>query len=80
MSDVRINVSFDMRAPDFGAPTPELYGAAIEMAAFAEKIGCDQIGLMEHHGSDDGYLPQRLYAGGGHGGGDQPHFALCWGR
>jgi alkanesulfonate monooxygenase SsuD/methylene tetrahydromethanopterin reductase-like flavin-dependent oxidoreductase (luciferase family) len=28
------------------------------MAAFGDEIGVDCIGLMEHHGSDDGYLPQ----------------------
>lgn len=28
------------------------------MASFADQIGVDRIGLMEHHGSDDGYLPQ----------------------
>jgi alkanesulfonate monooxygenase SsuD/methylene tetrahydromethanopterin reductase-like flavin-dependent oxidoreductase (luciferase family) len=58
MRDVEIMVSFDMRAPDWGPPPNELYRAAIEMAAFADRIGVDQIGLMEHHGSDDGYLPQ----------------------
>jgi len=47
-----------MRAPEWATPTNELYRAAIEMAAFADGIGVDDIGLMEHHGSDDGYLPQ----------------------
>jgi alkanesulfonate monooxygenase SsuD/methylene tetrahydromethanopterin reductase-like flavin-dependent oxidoreductase (luciferase family) len=51
-------VSFDMRSPAFGPPTQRLYEAAIEMAAYADEIGVDRIGLMEHHGSDDGYLPQ----------------------
>jgi alkanesulfonate monooxygenase SsuD/methylene tetrahydromethanopterin reductase-like flavin-dependent oxidoreductase (luciferase family) len=54
----KISVSFDMRSPDWATPTNELYQAAIEMAAFADEIGVDQIGLMEHHGSEDGYLPQ----------------------
>ena len=53
-----VAVSFDMRAPDSGTPTAELYAAALEMAAFADEIGVDRIGLMEHHGSEDGYLPQ----------------------
>ncbi len=56
--DVKITLSFDMRAPDWGPPRQELYAAAIKMAAFADAIGVDRIGLMEHHGSDDGYLPQ----------------------
>lgn len=49
---------FDMRAPGWGAPRNELYSAALDMAAFADRIGVDAITLMEHHGSDDGYLPQ----------------------
>ena len=62
---VRVNVSFDMRAPDWGTPARELYPAALEMAAFADRIGADMIGLMEHHGSDDGYLPQPFVLAGG---------------
>jgi alkanesulfonate monooxygenase SsuD/methylene tetrahydromethanopterin reductase-like flavin-dependent oxidoreductase (luciferase family) len=58
MSSVLTTVAFDMRSPDFAAPTAMLYGAAVEMAAYADKIGVDRINLMEHHGSDDGYLPQ----------------------
>lgn len=58
MTDVRINLMFDMRAPDWGTPRQELYHAAIEMAAFADDIGLDGISLMQHHGSEDGYLPQ----------------------
>lgn len=58
MRDVQTLVSFDMRSPEWGTPTNELYRAAIEMAAFADRIEVDRIGLMEHHGSDDGYLPQ----------------------
>ena len=58
MRDVGTAVMFDMRAPAWGTPTSELYRAAIEMASFVDAIGVDRIGLMEHHGSDDGYLPQ----------------------
>ena len=65
MKDLRTSVLFDMRAPDFGTPTQELYGASLEMAAFADEIGVDRIGLMEHHGSDDGYLPQPFTLVGG---------------
>lgn len=56
--DVKLTVSFDMRSPAWGAPTHELYAAAVDMAEFCDGIGVDRIGLMEHHGSDDGYLPQ----------------------
>jgi alkanesulfonate monooxygenase SsuD/methylene tetrahydromethanopterin reductase-like flavin-dependent oxidoreductase (luciferase family) len=47
-----------MRAPALGTTTQDLYAAAIEMAAWADENGLDGINLMEHHGSDDGYLPQ----------------------
>lgn len=58
MRDIQITLSFDMRSPGWATPTTELYRSALEMAAFADGIGIDRIGLMEHHGSDDGYLPQ----------------------
>lgn len=56
--NIKTTISFDMRSPSWATPTHELYAAAVEMAAYADKIGIDRIGLMEHHGSDDGYLPQ----------------------
>lgn len=65
MKDIKISVSFDMRSPEWAAPTPALYRAAIEMAGFADGIGVDQIGLMQHHGSEDGYLPQPFVLAGG---------------
>jgi alkanesulfonate monooxygenase SsuD/methylene tetrahydromethanopterin reductase-like flavin-dependent oxidoreductase (luciferase family) len=58
MRDIQLTVSFDMRAPAWATPAVDLYAAAIEMAAFADRIGVDRVALMEHHGSDDGYLPQ----------------------
>jgi len=64
MSRFQTGLFFDMRAPDFGTPAPELYAAACEMASFADAIGVDRVGLMEHHGSDDGYLPAPFVMGG----------------
>lgn len=58
MRNIRISLGFDMRAPDLGTPTRDLYAAAIEMAAYADKVEIDGINLMEHHASEDGYLPQ----------------------
>ncbi|MEO6717757.1 MAG: LLM class flavin-dependent oxidoreductase [Novosphingobium sp.] len=58
MKQINISLGFDMRAPDWGAPRAELYKSAVEMAQFADGIGIASINLMEHHGSDDGYLPQ----------------------
>lgn len=65
MTPIQTTVSFDMRSPSFGTPTHKLYAAALEMAAYADEIGVDRIGLMEHHGSDDGYLPAPFVMGGG---------------
>jgi alkanesulfonate monooxygenase SsuD/methylene tetrahydromethanopterin reductase-like flavin-dependent oxidoreductase (luciferase family) len=65
MTSIPISMMFDMRAPEWATPAPELYAAALDMAAFADEIGIQRIGLMEHHGSDDGYLPQPFVMGGG---------------
>jgi len=48
---------FDMRAPEFGAATKELYATALDMAEWGERNGCLQLIVSEHHGSPDGYLP-----------------------
>ena len=51
---------FDMRAPEFGASTSELYAAALEMASFAESRGALAAAVCEHHTMADGYLPSPL--------------------
>lgn len=51
---------FDMRAPDFGAPTAELYAAALEMGTYAESRGAVLAVVCEHHTMADGYLPSPL--------------------
>ena len=53
-------VSFDMRAPGFGAPARELYAAALDQCTWADELGFDVIGLGEHHASEDGYLPSPI--------------------
>ncbi|MBW2726453.1 MAG: LLM class flavin-dependent oxidoreductase, partial [Deltaproteobacteria bacterium] len=53
-------ISYDMRAPSFGAPAKELYAAALDQCAWADDLGFDVVGLGEHHGSDDGYLPSPI--------------------
>ena len=52
---------FDFRMPD-GAPgtRSERYTEAIEMAAWADRLGFPMATLSEHHGSPDGYLPSPL--------------------
>jgi alkanesulfonate monooxygenase SsuD/methylene tetrahydromethanopterin reductase-like flavin-dependent oxidoreductase (luciferase family) len=51
---------FDMRAPGIGAPTTDLYSAALEMVAWAESRGCLGTLVCEHHTAEDGYLPSPL--------------------
>jgi alkanesulfonate monooxygenase SsuD/methylene tetrahydromethanopterin reductase-like flavin-dependent oxidoreductase (luciferase family) len=51
---------FDMRAPAGGAPAPELYAAALDMAAWAESRGCLSAVVCEHHAVEGGYLPSPL--------------------
>lgn len=52
---------FDFRNPAFAGTTPaERYRAALEMAEWADRLGCAMIGVSEHHGSPDGYLPSPL--------------------
>lgn len=51
---------FDMRAPAFGAPTGELYAAALEMATFVESRGALMAVVCEHHTMADGYLPSPM--------------------
>jgi alkanesulfonate monooxygenase SsuD/methylene tetrahydromethanopterin reductase-like flavin-dependent oxidoreductase (luciferase family) len=51
---------FDMRAPGWGAPAPELYAAALDMAEWAESRGALAAVVCEHHGVSDGYLPSPM--------------------
>lgn len=51
---------FDMRAPAFGAPSRDLYAAALDMAAWADAVGFDVLGFGEHHCAEDGYNPSPL--------------------
>jgi alkanesulfonate monooxygenase SsuD/methylene tetrahydromethanopterin reductase-like flavin-dependent oxidoreductase (luciferase family) len=53
-------VHYDMRAPSFGTPAPQLYAAALEQAAWLDERGVTALVVSEHHGEDDGYLPSPL--------------------
>ncbi|MBU6329367.1 MAG: LLM class flavin-dependent oxidoreductase [Acidobacteria bacterium] len=52
---------FDMRMPDIapGSAT-DRYRAAVDMAAWADRVGVLLVVLSEHHGSSDGYLPSPI--------------------
>jgi len=55
-----VQIRFDMRAPEWGAPREALYQAAIEMAAYADENGFAAVSLAEHHGVEDGYCPSSI--------------------
>ena len=60
-----LGVRFDLRVPDF-APTTHArqYAAALDMAAWADRLGLDMVILSEHHGAPDGYVPAPLTLAG----------------
>jgi alkanesulfonate monooxygenase SsuD/methylene tetrahydromethanopterin reductase-like flavin-dependent oxidoreductase (luciferase family) len=52
---------FDLRNPAHAGTTmSERYDTALEMAEWADRLGCVSIAISEHHGSADGYLPSPL--------------------
>jgi alkanesulfonate monooxygenase SsuD/methylene tetrahydromethanopterin reductase-like flavin-dependent oxidoreductase (luciferase family) len=54
-------IRFDFRNPAFAETTmAERYRAALDMTDWAERLGFLFVGLSEHHGVDDGYLPSAL--------------------
>jgi alkanesulfonate monooxygenase SsuD/methylene tetrahydromethanopterin reductase-like flavin-dependent oxidoreductase (luciferase family) len=61
--DISVSLTYDMRAPDFGRPAVDLYEAAIEQCAWADRVGFDAVALLEHHASVDGYLPSPIVLG-----------------
>ncbi len=52
---MELALRYDMRAPDFGAPTADLYAASLEQCAWADRLGFSTVYLAEHHGAEDGY-------------------------
>jgi alkanesulfonate monooxygenase SsuD/methylene tetrahydromethanopterin reductase-like flavin-dependent oxidoreductase (luciferase family) len=60
---IEFNLSYDMRAPDFGAPAVDLYRAALEQCAWADEMGFSSVVLPEHHATSDGYLPSPIVLG-----------------
>jgi len=52
---------FDFRNPDIAETTmADRYAAALDMVEWADALGCTTIGISEHHGSPDGYLPSPI--------------------
>jgi alkanesulfonate monooxygenase SsuD/methylene tetrahydromethanopterin reductase-like flavin-dependent oxidoreductase (luciferase family) len=54
---------FDMRAPQPGASTADLYATALEMCTWSESHGGVGVLFCQHHSSPDGYLPSPLIMG-----------------
>jgi alkanesulfonate monooxygenase SsuD/methylene tetrahydromethanopterin reductase-like flavin-dependent oxidoreductase (luciferase family) len=58
---VNIGVWFDLRNPPAWRQDPaRLYGFTLELCEEAERLGADSVWFSEHHGFEDGYLPQPL--------------------
>ena len=56
--DLLFGLRFDFRNPPIaGTAMAERYAAALDMAEWADRLGCVTIVVSEHHGSPDGYLP-----------------------
>jgi alkanesulfonate monooxygenase SsuD/methylene tetrahydromethanopterin reductase-like flavin-dependent oxidoreductase (luciferase family) len=59
-----LTLRYDLRCPPFArASHAELYAAALEQCAWADRLGFAAVILSEHHGSPDGYLPSPLVFG-----------------
>jgi len=57
---MELTITYDMRAPEFGANRNDLYEAALDQVAWADALGFDMVGLGEHHSAKDGYNPSTL--------------------
>src|SRR3954449_12112619 len=58
---VLFGLRFDFRNPSLAGTTmADRYAAAIDIAEWADELGCVSIAVSEHHGSADGYLPSPL--------------------
>ena len=57
---MELALTYDLRAPGFGAARSDLVNAALDQVAWADELGFDVVGLGEHHCSDDGYNPSPL--------------------
>ena len=56
-----VGVWFDLRNPPAWRQDPaRLYAFTLELCEEAERLGADSLWFSEHHGFEDGYLPQPL--------------------
>jgi Luciferase-like monooxygenase len=60
-STVKVGVWFDLRNPPGWRQDPaRFYGFTLELCEEAERLGAASLWFSEHHGFEDGYLPQPL--------------------
>jgi alkanesulfonate monooxygenase SsuD/methylene tetrahydromethanopterin reductase-like flavin-dependent oxidoreductase (luciferase family) len=58
---VFFGLRFDFRNPEHAdTAMADRYAAALDMAEWADRLGCVTIAVSEHHGSPDGYLPSPI--------------------
>ena len=57
---MKFSLRYDMRAPAFGPDQADLYEACLDQCQWADELGFDSVGVLEHHGSEDGYNPASL--------------------
>ena len=51
---------YDLRSPDNGVPTSDMYQAALDQCAWADELGLHAVTLSCHHGVVDNYCPSQL--------------------
>jgi alkanesulfonate monooxygenase SsuD/methylene tetrahydromethanopterin reductase-like flavin-dependent oxidoreductase (luciferase family) len=57
----RLALRYDLRHPPIAPDSAtEQYAAAVEQAAWADRLGFEAVILSEHHGADDDYLPSPI--------------------
>jgi alkanesulfonate monooxygenase SsuD/methylene tetrahydromethanopterin reductase-like flavin-dependent oxidoreductase (luciferase family) len=58
---MKFALRFDFRNPVMSGTTmADRYAAALDMAEWADRLGCTRITVSEHHSSPDGYLPSPI--------------------
>jgi alkanesulfonate monooxygenase SsuD/methylene tetrahydromethanopterin reductase-like flavin-dependent oxidoreductase (luciferase family) len=58
---IRFGYGFDMRNPEpWRKPWADHYRETLELIAWSEGLGFEQVCIAEHHGDEDGYCPSPL--------------------
>jgi hypothetical protein len=57
---MRLTLRFDMRHPEPAPNLPDLYSAMLEICAWADGLGFEEVFVGEHHGAEDSYIPSPI--------------------